>query len=56
MEARDRRAKMLSSAIDAFNREDFELAENYAQQVLREEPDKVSPPAHATARASPSSN
>jgi len=41
MEARDRRAKMLSSAIDAFNREDFELAENYAQQVLREEPDNT---------------
>ncbi len=41
MEARERRAKMLSSAIDAFNREDFDLAENYAQQVLREEPDNT---------------
>ncbi len=41
MEQRERRARMLSAAIDAFNREDFDLAENYAQQVLREEPDNT---------------
>jgi general secretion pathway protein D len=41
MEGRDRRARLLSSAIDAFNREDFDLAENYASQVLREEPDNT---------------
>jgi general secretion pathway protein D len=41
LEGRERRARMLSAAIDAFNREDFELAENYAQQVLREEPDNT---------------
>ena len=41
MEARARRARMLSSAIDAFNREEFDLAENYAQQVLQEEPDNT---------------
>ena len=36
---RDRRARLLSAAIDNFNREDFELAEKLAQQVLDEEPD-----------------
>ncbi|HEX5138010.1 MAG TPA: hypothetical protein VFY93_13625 [Planctomycetota bacterium] len=41
MEARERRAKLLSSAIDAFNREDFGLAQNYARQVLSEEPDNT---------------
>ncbi len=41
MEARERRARTLSAAIDAFNRENFDLAENYAQQVLREEPDNT---------------
>jgi len=41
LEARERRARMLSAAIDAFNRENFDLAENYAQQVLREEPDNT---------------
>ncbi len=41
MEGRQRRARMLSAAIDAFNREEFDLAENYAQQVLREEPDNT---------------
>jgi general secretion pathway protein D len=39
LEARDRRAGLLSNAIDAFNREEFDLAEDYAGQVLREEPD-----------------
>ncbi|MHC4162910.1 MAG: hypothetical protein ACYTDU_03565 [Planctomycetota bacterium] len=39
MEARDRRAALLKEAIDNFNREDFETAEHYAQQVLNEEPD-----------------
>jgi len=41
LEGRERRARMLSAAIDAFNRENFDLAENYAQQVLREEPDNT---------------
>jgi general secretion pathway protein D len=41
MEARERRARMLNSAIDAFNREEFELAETYAAEVLREEPDNT---------------
>jgi tetratricopeptide (TPR) repeat protein len=39
MEARDRRAALLKEAIDNFNREEFETAEHYAQQVLNEEPD-----------------
>ncbi|HEX5139117.1 MAG TPA: hypothetical protein VFY93_19265 [Planctomycetota bacterium] len=41
LEARDRRARTLSAAIDAFNREDFDLAESYAGEVLREEPDNT---------------
>ena len=39
LEARDRRAALLREAIDNFNREEFETAEHYAQQVLNEEPD-----------------
>jgi general secretion pathway protein D len=39
MQDRDRRARLLSSAIDHFNREEFELAETLGQQVLDEEPD-----------------
>ncbi|MHC4547203.1 MAG: hypothetical protein ACYTEZ_00365 [Planctomycetota bacterium] len=39
MESRDRRARLLGVAIDQFNREDFEAAESFAQQVLNEEPD-----------------
>jgi len=41
LEARARRARLLSSAIDAFNREDFEPAETLATQVMREEPDNT---------------
>jgi general secretion pathway protein D len=39
LQDRDRRARLLSAAIDQFNREAFELAETLAQQVLDEEPD-----------------
>jgi general secretion pathway protein D len=41
MEARDRRARLLSMAIDHFNQENFESAESFAQQVLNEEPDNT---------------
>ena len=41
LEARTRRAALLSDAIDAFNREDFERAVTKAEQVLREEPDNT---------------
>jgi general secretion pathway protein D len=39
LKERDRRARILSAAIDHFNREEFELAETLGQQVLDEEPD-----------------
>jgi tetratricopeptide (TPR) repeat protein len=39
LEERARRARLLSAAIDHFNREDFEEAEHLAKQVLDEEPD-----------------
>ena len=39
LESQTRRATMLSTAIDAFNREDFERAIRKAEQVLAEEPD-----------------
>jgi len=41
LEARSRRARLLQSAIDRFNREEFEDAERLADQVLREEPDNT---------------
>jgi len=41
LEARGRRAKLLSAAVDHFNREDFDTAQEYAQQVLAEEPDNT---------------
>jgi len=41
LEARDRRARLLSAAIDRFNLEDFAAAEAYARQVLAEEPDNT---------------
>ncbi|MHC4731995.1 MAG: hypothetical protein ACYS6Z_15590, partial [Planctomycetota bacterium] len=39
LQERDRRARILSAAIDHFNREEFESAETLGQQVLDEEPD-----------------
>ncbi len=39
LEARDRRARLLSAAIDQFNVERFDEAIEYANQVLAEEPD-----------------
>jgi len=39
LQERDRRARILSAAIDHFNREEFALAETLGQQVLDEEPD-----------------
>ncbi len=41
IEGRDRRARLLSSAIDQFNLENFDAAATYAQQVLAEEPDNT---------------
>ncbi|MEE8104230.1 MAG: hypothetical protein V3T86_01700 [Planctomycetota bacterium] len=41
MEGKDRRQRLLSAAIDRFNLEDFEQAEEYARQVLQEEPDNT---------------
>jgi len=41
LRGRDRRAKLLNSAIDRFNLEDFEGAQGYASQVLAEEPDNT---------------
>ncbi|MHC4339710.1 MAG: hypothetical protein ACYSX0_05815 [Planctomycetota bacterium] len=41
LEARDRRARLLSAAIDRFNLEQFDEAEAYAEQVLAEEPDNT---------------
>ncbi len=41
LESRDRRARLLSSAIDHFNREEFDSAESLASQVLVEEPDNT---------------
>ena len=41
VEGRDRRAKMLSAAIDQFNLENFDAALTYAQEVLEEEPDNT---------------
>jgi len=37
--ARERRARLLSAAIDQFNSENFDEARTYANQVLSEEPD-----------------
>ncbi|MEM8883002.1 MAG: hypothetical protein AAGD14_02945 [Planctomycetota bacterium] len=39
LEARDRRARLVSAAIDQFNLERFDEAIEYANQVLAEEPD-----------------
>ncbi|MHC4955091.1 MAG: hypothetical protein ACYTGZ_14525, partial [Planctomycetota bacterium] len=39
LESRDRRARLLSAAIDQFNTENFDAAVEYANQVLAEEPD-----------------
>jgi len=39
LESRDRRARLLSAAIDQFNNERFDEAIEYANQVLAEEPD-----------------
>ncbi len=41
LQGRDRRARLLTSAIDRFNMEDFEGAQTYASQVLAEEPDNT---------------
>jgi len=41
LEARDRRARLLAAAVKHFNREDFETAQEYASQVLAEEPDNT---------------
>jgi len=41
MEGRDRRAMLLAAAIDRFNLEAWEQAEEYASQVLAEEPDNT---------------
>ena len=41
LEARNRRARLLTAAIDRFNMEKFEQAEEYARQVLAEEPDNT---------------
>ncbi len=39
LESQQRRAKLLEAAVDKFNLEEFAAAENYARQVLAEEPD-----------------
>ena len=41
VESRDRRARLLSAAIDQFNLERFDAAIEYADQVLAEEPDNT---------------
>jgi general secretion pathway protein D len=41
LEARDRRAKLLAAAVRHFNREQFDTAQEYAAQVLAEEPDNT---------------
>ncbi|NJN14700.1 MAG: type II and III secretion system protein, partial [Planctomycetes bacterium] len=41
VESRDRRARLLVSAIDRFNMEDFDAAASYSEQVLAEEPDNT---------------
>lgn len=41
LEARDRRAKLLAAAVKHFNREQFDTAQEYAAQVLAEEPDNT---------------
>ena len=39
LESQQRRAKLLEAAVDKFNLEEFAAAENYARQVIAEEPD-----------------